>query len=224
MNTLKEIFVTTDGGLTTSGYIACIAAAIIAFVLAVFFIRKNKNEAVDVRKLVVCGVCIALGYVLSFVKIIPLPFGGSATLCSMLFIVLVGYFYGAGTGILVAFVYGMLQFLQGPYILSAFQVCCDYLFAFACLGLSGFFRKKENGLILGYIVAILARGAFHSLGGYLYWMEYMPDNFPAEFAWIYPVVYNYMYILAEGLITVIVLCLKPVKNAIAEVRKTKLTK
>ena len=87
------------------------------------------------------------------------------------------------------------------------------------MGLSGFFCNSKNGLLKGYLVAILARGAFHSLGGYLYWMDYMPDNFPKSLTAVYPIVYNYSYILAEGLITVIVLLLPPVKKAMANVKR-----
>ena len=47
-------------------------------------------------------------------------------------------------------------------------------------------------------MAVIARGAFHALGGYLYWMSYMPDNFPKSLTAIYPIVYNYSYLLAEG--------------------------
>lgn len=215
---IKEFFVNSDGGLTTPGYIVCIVAAVLALGLAIFFSRKNR-ENMTTKSMAFCGVALALAFVLSFVKVIPLPFGGSATLCSMLFVCIIGYWYGPKTGILTAFVYGMMQFLQSPYILSFFQVCCDYLLAFTCLGVSGFFSHKKNGLIIGYIVAILLRGAFHSLGGYLFWMEYMPENFPASISFAYPVVYNYMYILAEGLITVIVLVLPPVKRGISQITK-----
>lgn len=64
--------------------------------------------------------------------------------------------YGVKTGVLVGFAYGLLQFLQEPYVLSLYQVCCDYVFAFAALGLAGFFRNRKNGLVWGYIVAVLA--------------------------------------------------------------------
>ena len=70
---------------------------------------------------------------------------------SMLFVVLIGYWYGPQTGILAAFAYGILQFLQEPYYLSFIQVCLDYLFAFSALGISGFFRDRPNGLLKGYI-------------------------------------------------------------------------
>ena len=94
----------------------------------------------------------------------------------MLFIVLVGYWYGPATGILVGFVYGILQFIQKPYYLTLFQVCADYLLAFSALGLSGFFSGKKNGLTTGYLVGVFGRGVFNALAGYMYWMEYMPET------------------------------------------------
>ena len=149
-----------------------------------------------------------------------MPWGGSVTLCSMLFICLIGYWYGVKTGIMAGLAYGILQFLQEPYVLSLFQVCCDYVFAFAALGVAGFFGKKKNGLLIGYIVAVLARGFFHTLGGYLYWMDYMPENFPQSLKALYPIIYNYSYLLAEGVLTVILISLPPVKKALQTVART----
>ena len=165
---------------------------------------------------------MALAFVTSYLKIFTLPWGGSVTLCSMLFIVLAANWYGVGTGITVGLAYGILQFIQEPYVLSFFQVCCDYVFAFAALGVAGFFGKKKNGLLIGYIVAVLARGFFHTLGGYLYWMSYMPDNFPKSLTAIYPIVYNYSYLLAEGIITVIVISIPAVSKALVQVKKAAL--
>ena len=47
----------------------------------------------------------------------------------------------------------------------------------------------------------------------------MPENFPQSLAAIYPIVYNYSYILAEGVLTVIILLLPPVKKALVQVKK-----
>ena len=171
--------VTADGGLTTAGYVITVIAGIILFFLAIYFAGKNSDKKkLTTRQLVFCAVAIALAFITSYLKIFKLPWGGSVTLCSMLFIVLIANWYGVGTGIMAGFAYGILQFIQEPYILSFFQVCCDYILAFAALGLAGLFAKQSHGLLKGYIIAVIARGAFHSLGGYLYWMSYMPDNFP----------------------------------------------
>lgn len=140
----------------------------------------------------------------------------------MLFIVLIGYWYGIKVGILTGLVYGIFQFLQEPYVLSFFQVCCDYILAFAALGLAGLFAKQSHGLLKGYIIAVIARGAFHSLGGYLYWMSYMPDNFPKSLTAVYPILYNYSYLLAEGIITVIIISIPAVSKALTQIKRTAL--
>ena len=169
-----------------------------------------------------CAMAMALAFITSYLKLFNMPWGGSVTLCSMLFIVLIANWYGPKTGILVGLAYGILQFIQEPYVLSLFQVCCDYILAFAALGVAGFFAKSKHGLLKGYIAAVIARGAFHALGGYLYWMDYMPDNFPKALTSVYPIVYNYSYLVAEGIITVIIISIPAVSKALNRVKQTAL--
>ena len=47
----------------------------------------------------------------------------------------------------------------------------------------------------------------------------MPENFPQSLAALYPIIYNYSYLLAEGLITVIILKVPAVEKALERVRK-----
>lgn len=166
---------------------------------------------------------MALAFVTSYIKIFEMPWGGSVTLCSMLFIVLIGNWYGVKTGFAVGLAYSILQFIQEPFVLSFFQVCCDYFLAFAALGAAGFFAKSSQGLIKGYIAAVLARGAFHALGGYLYWMDYMPESFPQSLKSIYPIAYNYSFLLAEGVITIMILSIPAVSKALNQVKRMALT-
>ncbi|WP_251392193.1 energy-coupled thiamine transporter ThiT [Mediterraneibacter agrestimuris] len=218
-----NFMVNAEGGLTTAGYAVSIVIGIVLFAAAVVLAGKNgSRRKMTTRQMVFCAAALALAYVTSYIKLFGMPWGGSVTLCSMLFIVLIANWYGVQTGILCGLAYGILQFLQEPFVLSFFQVCCDYIFAFAALGLAGFFAKKEHGLMKGYILAVVIRGAFHSLGGYLYWMDYMPDNFPQALKWIYPVAYNYSYLLAEAVITVIVILIPAVGKGLAQVKKTAL--
>lgn len=110
------------------------------------------------KQITFSAIALALAVVISTVIKLPnLPNGGSITLFSMLVISLVGYWYGPATGLIVAFTYGVLQFILGPYVVHPLQVLLDYPLAFGALGLSGFFYKKKNGLVIGYIVAILGR-------------------------------------------------------------------
>lgn len=215
--------VTPDGGLTVLGYALCAIAAIALILAAAFLSGKNSSrKKLSTKQLVYCAAAMALSFVTSYIKVLSMPYGGSVTLFSMLFICLIGYWYGVGAGITTGLAYGILQFLQEPYVLSLFQVCCDYVLAFAGLGLAGLFHKSKNGLVKGYILGILVRGLFHTIGGYLYWMDYMPENFPQALSSVYPIVYNYSYILAEGVLTVIVILLPPVSKALAQVKKSAL--
>ncbi|MBR1476603.1 MAG: energy-coupled thiamine transporter ThiT [Lachnospiraceae bacterium] len=176
------------------------------------------------KPLVFSAASLAIAFILSYVKLYHFPWGGSVTLCSMLFVSLIGWFYGPSVGLYSALIYGILQFFQGgSYVLTPMQVCLDYFAAFSALGVSGFFKDKKNGLLIGYIVGILLRGALNALGGYLYWMEYMPEEFPKALTAIYPIVYNYAYILIEGIITVAVISLTPVKKALNYVKSLSLT-
>lgn len=215
-----KLFVNAEGGLTTTGYAASFIAIIILIAAVAFLLSKNSStRKMTTQQLVTCAVALALAYVTSYIRVFRLPFGGSVTLFSMLFIALIGYWYGLKVGLLTGLVYGMFQFLQEPYVLSLFQVCCDYIFAFGAMGVSGLFSKsKKNGLIKGYLAAILARGVFHALGGYLYWMDYMPDNFPQSLTALYPIIYNYSYILLEGVLTVIVISVPAVSKALTQIR------
>ena len=213
--------VNAEGGLTTAGYVVCVLVGLAVLALASYFAGKSSGKKkMGTKQLVFCAMAIALAFLTSYIRIFRLPWGGSVTLCSMLFIVLVANWYGVKTGMLVGLAYGILQFIQEPYVLSFFQVCCDYILAFAALGVAGFFAKSKGGLIKGYVVAVLARGAFHALGGYLYWMSYMPDNFPAALKSVYPIVYNYSFLLAEGIITLIIISVPSVAKGLARVKQS----
>lgn len=216
-----QFLVNAEGGLTTAGYAVCVATGLLLFLLAIFFAGKNSEKSrMSTKQLIFCAVSMALAFITSYIKIFEMPWGGSVTLCSMLFIVMAANWYGVKTGVLVGLAYGILQFIQEPYVLSLFQVCCDYIFAFAALGVAGFFTQSPRGLLKGYIAAVLARGAFHALGGYLYWMSYMPDNFPQSLKSVYPIVYNYSFLLAEAAITAAVISVPAVASALSQVKRT----
>ena len=99
-----------------------------------------------VKKLAFSAMGIALAMVTSYIKIWEMPMGGSVTLLSMLFICLIGNWFGAGYGILTGAAYGILQLIVDPYMVSVWQVLFDYPFAFGALGLAGIFRNQRYGL------------------------------------------------------------------------------
>ena len=207
--------------LTKSGFVAIAVILVLILVIAAFIFNPKKSVKFGTRQHVFSAAAMALGFAASYVKLYSMPWGGSVTLCSMLFICLAGYFFGPKIGLVTALSYGMLQLLQdgGSYILDPFQVCCDYFFSFMALGLSGFFSDRKNGLLTGYLVAIFGRGVFLTLGGYIYWMSYMPESFPQALSGIYPIVYNYSFIIAEGIITVVILSVPAVRQSLRRIKQ-----
>ncbi|MCR4763010.1 MAG: energy-coupled thiamine transporter ThiT [Lachnospiraceae bacterium] len=224
------MFLTQEEGyyaLTKTGMVSLYLLVALFVLFTLFSVKPDKEHAgaekksrISVRQLVFSAAALALAFVLSFIRLFSFPWGGSVTLCSMLFVTLIGYWYGPRVGLTAAFAYGLLEFVQdgGSYVLSPLQAGLDYLFAFTALGLSGFFRRKKNGLLIGYLAAILVRGLMHTIGGYLYWMDYMPESFPPHLAALYPVIYNYAYILGEGLITVILISIPAIRRALKQTR------
>lgn len=90
-----NFLVTANGGLTTAGYVVSIVAVLVLVVLVAMLLQKNTSALkLTTQQLVTCAVALALAYVTSYIKLFKLPFGGSVTLFSMLFIVLIGYWYG----------------------------------------------------------------------------------------------------------------------------------
>ena len=208
--------------LQKPGFVVVVLLILAAILLTIFVADRRQKDGqqkkISPKQLAICGILLALSFVLSSVPFLKLhmPYGGSVTLFTMFMICFAGYLYGARVGLLVAFAYSLLQFWDGAsYMLSPFQVCCDYIFAFTALGIAGIFMGKKHGLTIGFIVGCILRGLFHTIGGYLYWMDYMPENFPASLAMLYPVIYNYSYILAEMVLTLIVLQIPPIKKMIA---------
>lgn len=169
-----------------------------------------------VKKLIFSAMGIALGMVTSYIKVWDMPMGGSVTLLSMLFICLIGYWFGARYGILTGAAFGILQFLIDPYVLSIPQVLFDYPLAFGALGLSGFFSNRKYGLQIGYVVGVLGRFIFSTLSGVIFFAAYAPEGMNP---WVYSALYQGTYLGTEGIITLIIISLPPVTKALDMVKK-----
>ncbi len=173
----------------------------------------------NVKILVYCAMCIALATVTSMIKLFSFPTGGSITLCSMLFAMLPGYFFGPVVGIVSGVAYGVLQFIIDPYVLTPMQAVLDYVFAFGAFGLSGFFANQKNGLRLGYLAACAGRFFFSFLSGWVFFGEYAWEGWnPAA----YSAVYNLIYIGAEAIITLIILSIPAMSKAMQKTKQSAL--
>ncbi|MBQ5431173.1 MAG: energy-coupled thiamine transporter ThiT [Lachnospiraceae bacterium] len=202
---------------TIWGYGALVVIMLV--LLGGFFFITGKKRTMSTKQMAFSAVAIALATVASLLKLFELPMGGAVTLFSMLFVVLVGYWYGVGTGIVAAISYGILQMIIGPYIYNPVQPFFDYIFAFGALGLSGVFKDSKYGLVKGYILGVFGRFVFSFLSGVIFFANTSFGGFKGMLsAIIYSIVYNGSYLATEGAITVILLLLPPIRKAMVEVK------
>jgi len=203
--------------LKPAGYLlVIILLAAMIFILHLLGRSSSKSQKLQTRQLVYCAGAMALAMVTSFIKIASLPFGGSVTLFSMLFICLIGYVYGVRAGIMTGVAYGILQFITEPYIFAPLQVLLDYPLAFGALGLSGLSRNKKHGLVTGYVAGVVGRYLCHVVSGYIFFASYAPEGMNPM---VYTLGYNATYILPELILTVVILYFPPVLGAIGQVKR-----
>ena len=168
----------------------------------------NTKPKMAVR-LTESAIMIALATILSLLKLVNLPYGGSVTLASMLPILLIAYRYGTAWGMLTGFVHGVIQLILDPSVLSpvtgalsvASVIILDYSLAFAVIGLGGLFRKfikKQNtALLAGSIFTGILRYICHVIVGCTVWAGL---SIPTAGALIYSFIYNATYMIPEVLV------------------------
>ena len=214
---------------TALGNVLLVVVLIALLAVAVVFARKQlkKTDSGDgdqkmahgkltVKQLAFCAMAIALGTVLSNIKLFHFPTGGSITLLSMLVICLPGYWFGLGAGIATGVAYGVLQLLIDPYVLYPMQLIVDYILAFGALGLSGLFSNAKFGLLKGYITAVLGRYVFAVISGWIFFGAYAWEGWdPLP----YSLAYNAIYIFAEAAVTLLILSVKPVQNLFSKLKQ-----
>ena len=173
----------------------------------------QKSQKVLV--LVEGAIMIALATVLSFIRVFKLPWGGSITLLSMLPIALFSIKRGVKSGLVVSFLFALIQFGQGildglfgwGLTLGMLITCIllDYILAFTVLGLAGLFRKKLSGQIAGIALAVTLRFLCHFLSGVVIWHSFgqLWGDFYTENTWLYSLLYNGAYMLPELIFTVV---------------------
>lgn len=163
----------------------------------------------NLKKFVVSAFCVALAFVLSYVKVFRLPLGGSVTLMSMFVISMPAYLFGVRYGFMSGFVYAILQLMQGGTMLHPLQIFLDYILAFTCFGIVAFFRDIKHGSYVGFLIACVIRWLSSSLSGYIFFREYAPATWNPI---VYTLAYNGGYIFAEYLLTIIIVSIPQVKN------------
>ena len=227
---MTSFFAVSNGdgsfSLTVPGYVLVAVLIFALFVLMAMVASHGKRPSA--RQIAFASAAIALAVVTSMIKLFEMPFGGSVTLCSSFFIVLIAYWYGPAVGMMAGVAFGLLQFVLGPYIISLPQVLFDYPLAFGALGVAGFFYHRKHGLLIGYIAGMAARLFFHVLSGIVFFADDAPagmsivffaDDAPAGMsALAYSLAYNGSFLAAEAAITILIMMIPAVSKALQQIR------
>ena len=178
-----------------------ILAALVILGLVLFFVTRDSKKW-STRMLANAALCIALSFVLSYIRLYKLPQGGSITLASMLPLFLFAYAYGVGPGMLVGAAYGILQFIQDAYFVHPIELLLDYPLAFAMLGLAGLASRFSDkwGLIPGIILGTFGRFVCAFLSGVIFFGMYAPEG---QSVLVYSAVYNGFYLIPEAIICIV---------------------
>lgn len=205
---------TTD--IVTWVSIGAIALLIVIIVLASIFGKKYSTN-----EIAYAGICMALSFALSFVKVSPVQYGGSITLASFVPLLIYAYKFGPVKGCLAGLILGLFNFISDPFILTPMTFILDFLLAFASIGLMGFAPKfKKLSLAaqvsIGTVLVYVSRFIFHLLSGFIYFAENsIWVNLPADNMFLYSFIYQCVYLPADCAICVATLLIL-VKSKVLE--------
>ena len=173
----------------------------------------SQTKITNTKFLVECAMMVAIASVLSVLKIVDMPYGGSVTIASMLPIIIISYRYGLANGLTAGLLYGVMQQLLGlknlGYVSEWYSVIAvillDYLVAFTVMGFGGIFRGKFHSqrmeLMLGALLASVLRFVCHFISGFTVWAGW---GVPTGGALVYSLSYNSTYMLPETLVLLLV--------------------
>ena len=186
--------------------------------------QSTKTNRENILRISTGGVCLALAFVLSQLKLFEMPMGGSVTPASTLPIVVYGVAFGPVWGFIIAFIFSLLQ-LIGGWLVTPFQVILDYTIGYTALGFAGFAAlKKDNRLkingalerfrgtsiikiIVFTIIAYIVRWLGSVASGVIFYADYAADA-GYDSALVYSMVYNGSFLLADlAILSVVIVIL-----------------
>ncbi len=211
-NNLEQFSLSFGAFLDANRTLILIAAGLM-LVLGAVFLLKRKGAAKSswtIRELSAAAMCLALAFLLSYLRLWRMPQGGSITPASMLPIMLFAYVFGTPKGLIVGLAYGFLQCLQDFWIVHWAQFLLDYILGFMVLGLAGVFRKN---IIAGMAIAGLLRFGMHVVSGVVFFAEYAGDQ---PVLW-YSLSYN-LFALIDLAICIVITAIPPVYNMVKSLK------
>ena len=162
----------------------------------------------ETKRITEIAILIAIAAVLeaisTFIPFLHMPQGGSASI-GMLPIFLIAYKYGIKDGMIAGFIFGVINFALGGFLIHWGSIFFDYLFAFSFLGLAGIYKESafnnNKSFIKGILIGGFLRYLMHSLSGVIFFSQYAGT----EGAFIYSFIfYNLPYMAISIFLCIII--------------------
>lgn len=203
------LFLFNEVGENVTDVITVVATVLLAALLLlalVFCWRKNFKT----KEIVYAGVALATSFVLSCIKIKPVAYGGSITLASLVPIIWYAFTFGFSRGLLTGIIYGILQFVESPYILTPATFLLDYVLPFSCICLAPLAKKVCKNeiaqIILATVFVYIGRFTMHFLSGVIFFeLGAVWAELPANTSITYSLLYQTVYLVPDFLISAICL-------------------
>ena len=168
---------------------------------------------------------------LSAIKVVVLPEGGSVTYLSLLFLWLVTYFFGFKYGLVCSLLFGCaklgVNYLTHEHIeWSLMAIILEYPLGCGIFSLGGLLKepgaKQGSSLVrgakaepfklkMGYVIGLLGQFVLYVISAVCF---YPPDREGVLNNLLFCMLYDGSYLAIEGIITVLVLCIPPVYESI----------
>lgn len=226
--TLTEATVTEVAGMEApaeeendTGKLSTTSRLVVAVLLALMLVGlyfSAKRVKWNAFMLAKAALCIALAYLMGMIRMYRAPMGGSATLASLLPLILFAMAFGPLEGLLAGFTFGLLNLLLDPYVIHPVQMLVDYPMAYGAVALCCAARlvpvsdrwRLPIAVVLGY----LGKFCMAVISG----VVFFANNAAEEGALVYSLVYNFSYIWPELLIS-LAISLVPGMNRLVQLMR-----
>lgn len=173
-------------------------------------VRPRGRDRGATRMLCEGAIMVALAQILSYIKLMELPNGGSLT-PAMFPVLLFALRWGLKDGLLAGFVFGLLQLIfDGAYAWGWQSMLLDYLLAFTPLGLAGLFKGKAWGIFPGTVLGCAARFVIHYISGVTIYRIAAPTEVLGtvfDNPELYSLAYNGSYMLPNTVLALVIAAL-----------------
>ena len=170
---------------------------------------------------------LAAAALLSFLKPVVLGDGGAVTYFSLFALWLVTFTYGPKEGLLAGLFFGLVKagityvtgesmnFEPGALVLEYPLACAAFALGAVALHGGDSDKRDTRGMVLGYLVGVAGMMVCYVVSAQLF---YAPEYADPLQNLLYNIVYDGSYLAIEAVLTLLVLCIPPVRDVVYYLR------